>query len=86
MVPPPHYNDFIKGAMGLNHQPCDCLLSFLFWRKSKEASKLRVTGLCAGNSPVTREFPAQMASNADNVSFDDDIMGQVDRCFAFNSS
>ena len=31
-------------------------------------SKLRVTGLCAGNSPVTGEFPAQMASNAENVS------------------
>ena len=30
--------------------------------------KLRVTGLCAGNSPVTGEFPAQMASNAENVS------------------
>ena len=29
---------------------------------------LRVTGLCAGNSPVTGEFPAQMASNAENVS------------------
>ena len=31
-------------------------------------SKLRVTGLCAGNSPVTGEFPAQKASNAENVS------------------
>ena len=31
-------------------------------------SKLRVTGLCAGNSPATGEFPAQMASNAENVS------------------
>ena len=29
---------------------------------------LRVTGLCAGNSPVTVEFPAQRARNADNVS------------------
>ena len=29
---------------------------------------LRVTGLCAGNSPVTGEFPAQMANNAENVS------------------
>ena len=37
-------------------------------RKSKKTSKLRVTGLCAGNSPVTGEFPAQRASNADNVS------------------
>ena len=30
--------------------------------------KLRVTGLCEGNSPVTGEFPAQRASNAGNVS------------------
>ena len=35
---------------------------------SKSTSKLRVTGLCARNSPVTGEFPAQMASNAENVS------------------
>ena len=34
----------------------------------KEISKLRVTGLCAGNSSGTCEFPAQMASNAENVS------------------
>ena len=33
-----------------------------------KTSKLRVTGLCAGNSPETGEFPAQMASNAENVS------------------
>ena len=36
----------------------------------KENLKLRVTGLCAGYSPVTGEFPAQMASNAENVSID----------------
>ena len=34
----------------------------------KENTKPRVTGLCAGNSLVTGEFPAQMASNAENVS------------------
>ena len=34
----------------------------------EKKSKLRVTGLCAGNSPVTGEFPAQMASNAENAS------------------
>ena len=34
----------------------------------RKKSKLRVTGLCAGNSPVTGEFPAQRASNAENVS------------------
>ena len=51
-----------------NHQPHDCLLNRLFRRRSKKTSKLRVTGLCAGNSPGTGEFPAQMASYAENVS------------------
>ena len=51
-----------------NHQPHDCLLNRLFRRRSKKTSKLRVTGLCAGNSPGTGEFSAQMASNAENVS------------------
>ena len=51
-----------------NHQPHDYLLNRLFGRRSKKTWKLRFTGLCAGNSPGTREFPAQMASNAGNVS------------------
>ena len=50
-----------------NHQPHHCLLSRLFGRRSKKRSKLRVTGLCVGNSPETGKFPAQMASNAENV-------------------
>ena len=49
-----------------NHQPHDCLLNSLFRRRSKK-KKLRVTGLCKGNSPVTGEFPAQRAINAENV-------------------
>ena len=36
--------------------------------RSKKTSKLRVTGLCAGNSRVTGEFRVQRASNAKNVS------------------
>ena len=51
-----------------NHQSHDCLPNRLFRRRSKKTSKLRVTGLCVGNSPATGEFPAQMASNAENVS------------------
>ena len=51
-----------------NHQPHDCLLNCLFRRRSKKTSKLRVTDLCAGNSPVTGEFPAQMTSHMENVS------------------
>ena len=34
----------------------------------QKISKLSVTGLCTENSPVTGEFPAQKASNAENVS------------------
>ena len=50
-----------------NQQPRDCLLSRLIRRRSKKTSKSRVTGLCAGNSPVTGEFPAQMDSGAENL-------------------
>ena len=51
-----------------NHQPRDCLLKRLFGRRWKQTSKLRVTGFCAGISPVTGELPTQRASNAENVS------------------
>ena len=51
-----------------NHHPHHCLLSRSFGPRSKKTSKLRVTGLCAGNSPGTGEFPAQMASYAGNIS------------------
>ena len=44
-----------------NHQPHDCLLNRSFRRRSKKTLKHRVTG----------EFPAQMASNVENVSIDD---------------
>ena len=50
-----------------NHQPHHCLLKRLYGRRSKKTSKLCVTGLCVGTSPGTGEFPAQMASNAENV-------------------
>ena len=57
-----------------NHQPHNCLLNCLFRPGSNKTSKLRVTGLCVGNSPGTGEFPAEMASNAEMFPFDDVIM------------
>ena len=51
-----------------NHQPRNCLPNCVFRRRSKKTSKLRVTGLCAGDSPGTGEFPAQMTNYAENVS------------------
>ena len=60
-----HYNEH----NGIWNRRClDCLLNHLFRCRSKKTSKLRVTGLCEGNSTVTGEFPAQRASNAENVS------------------
>ena len=50
-----------------NHEPHDCLHNCLFRRGWKKTPKLRVTGLCARSSPRTGEFPAQMASYAENV-------------------
>ena len=61
-----------------NHQPHDCLPKRFLRHRLKKTSKLRVTGLCAGNSPVTGKFLAQMASNAEMFPFNDVIMhGQV---------
>ena len=51
-----------------HHQPHPCLLNRLFGCRSKKTSMLRVAGLCVGTSPGTGEFPAQKASNAENVS------------------
>ena len=64
-----HYSDVIFDVMASqNHQPHDWLINCLFRCRSKKTSNVRVTGLCAGNSPVTGEFPTQMASNVENVS------------------
>ena len=62
------YGDVIMGTIVSNQQTRDCFLNHLFRHRSKKTSKLRVTGLCVGNSPGTGEFPAQMANNAENVS------------------
>ena len=59
------HNGRIMGAW--NHKAHDCLLNRSFRRRSKKTSKLRVTGLCEGNSPVTGEFPTQKASNAKKI-------------------
>ena len=52
-----------------NYEPHHRLLNCLFMRRSKTASKLRVTGLCEGNSSVTSEFTTQRASKAESASF-----------------
>ena len=57
-----------------NHQPHHCLLNRLFWRRSKKTSKLRVTGLCAGNSPMTGESLHKWSVTRKMFPFDNVIM------------
>ena len=64
-----YYSDVIMGTMASQITSRTIVYSTVYSRRrSKKTSKLRVTGLCARNSPVTGEFPAQMASNAEDVS------------------
>ena len=57
-----------------NHQPHDCLLNRLFGHRSKETSKLSVTGLCAGNSPGPVNSPHKGPVTRKMFPFDDVIM------------
>ena len=52
-----------------NHGCFDCFLSRLFRHRSKNVSKLRVTGLCERNPPVICEFPSQRAQRASNAKY-----------------
>ena len=57
-----------------NHQSHGCLLNRLFRRRSKKTSKLRVTGICAGNSPGPVNSPHKGPVTQKMVPFDDVIM------------
>ena len=63
-----HYDDVIMARWRLK-SPASWLFTQPFIQTQiKESSKAPRHWLCAGNSPGTGEFPAQMASNAENVS------------------
>ena len=57
-----------------NHQPHGCLLNRLFRRRSNKTSKLRVTGLCVGNSPGPVNSPHKGPVTRKMFPFDDVIM------------
>ena len=69
-----HYNDVIMATIASQITSLTIVYSTVYSGADQKTSKLRVTGLCDGNSPLTGEFPAQRASNAENVSIDDVIM------------
>ena len=56
------------------HQPHGCLFNRLFRRNSKKTSKLRVTGLCVGNSPGPVNSPHKGPVTRKMFPFDDVIM------------
>ena len=59
-----------------NQQPHGCLRNRLFRRRSKKTSKLRVTGLCVGNSPGPVNFPHKGPVTRKMFPFVDVIMGE----------
>ena len=63
-----HYNDVIMGPLASQFTSFAIVYPIVYSDADKKTSKLLVTGLCAGNSPGTGEFPAQMASYAENVT------------------
>ena len=60
-----------------DHQRLDCIFNRLFRRRSKKTSKLHITGLCEGNSPVTGEFPARRTVTRKILPFDNVIMNYL---------
>ena len=54
-----HYNDVIMGAIESQITSVTIVFSTVYL-DTRKTSKLRVTGICAGNSPEATEFPAQM--------------------------
>ena len=67
--PRDHYDDVIMGAIASLITSLAIVYSTVYsdadQRKHQSSASLP---LCVGNSPGTGEFPAQMASNAENVS------------------
>ena len=63
-----HYSDVIMDSIVSQITSLTIVYSSVYSGADKKKSKIHVTGLCAWNSPVTGEFPAQRASNAENVS------------------
>ena len=69
-----------------NHQFHDCLLNRLFRRTWKKTSKLRVTGLCAGNSPGPVNSPRKWSVTPKMCPFHDVIVTndiEINPCYAY---
>ena len=64
-----HYNDVIMGAMASQITSLNIIYATVYSGPDQRIYQSSASlAICARNSPVTGEFPAQMASNAENVS------------------
>ena len=63
-----HYNDVIMSTMAAQTTSLTIVYSTVYSGAERRIHQSSVTGLCVWNSPVTGEFPTQMAINAENVS------------------
>ena len=75
-----HDNDVIMGAM-VSQITSLAIVYRLFRHRSKKTSKLRVTGLCAGNSPVNS--PHKWPVTRKMFPFDDVIMKTLGRVWCW---
>ena len=63
-----HYNDVIMSAMTSQITSLTTVYSSVYSGTDQRKRQTPRHWHCEGNSPVTGEFPTQMASNAENVS------------------
>ena len=64
-----HYSDIIMSTTASQITSLTIVYSTVYsGADQRKHQKFCVTNLCAGNSPITGEFPAHKASNAENVS------------------
>ena len=79
-----HITVMSKWARWRLKSPASRLFTQPFIQVQDKKSKLRVTGLCAGNSPVTGTFPAQMAGNHKSRNFNNIIIQYMFDKFPIN--
>ena len=67
-----------------NHQRHDCLPNRLSRRESKKTSKLRVTGLCEGNSPVNSPHKGAVTRKCFHLMMSSQLIHQCGNFCRFN--
>ena len=73
-----HYSHVIMNAVASQTLASRLFAQPMFGRRSRKASKLRITGLCKGNPPVTGGFPQKGSVTRKMFPFDDVIMVEAE--------